>query len=105
LDAARTNVAALFEAEDDAAQDIEDSDEEEVIEASTSQEAPTGLLASAKSLRRRAEAILDRGVSETDTNEIRNLLATSSTAITHRDWPSLQEADDKLSDVLFYLED
>jgi molecular chaperone DnaK len=110
LDVARTNLAALFE-EDDALAELGGGDDEDIeispdtAPAPAGQEAPSGLLASAKSLRRRAESLLERGVSDSDTAEIRRLLDTSSAAITGRDWPALQEADDKLSDVLFYLED
>lgn len=116
LDAARTNLAALFEEEDaqadgdgDGDVDMElveipdDEDGSEKTPATT--EAPSDLLASAKSLRRRAEALLARGVSEADTREIRSLIEASAAAISHRDWATLGECDDKLSDVLFYLED
>ena len=110
LDVARTNLAALFE-EDDALAELGGGVEEDIeispdtAPATAAQEAPSGLLASAKSLRRRAESLLKRGVSDSDAAEIRRLLDASSAAITRRDWPALQEADDKLSDVLFYLED
>ena len=113
LDAARTNLAALFDEEDslagqeDLEGDTEDlsSDDEEAEEIGSAEKAPSGLLASAKNLRLRAESLIERGVSESDSTEIRTLLNSSSAAITRRDWPALQEADDKLSDVLFYLED
>lgn len=105
LDAARTNLAALFEEEDALALPGDDEEIPDSGAAPAGQEAPSGLLASAKSLRRRAEALLERGVSDSDATEIRRLLATASAAITARSWAALQEADDKLSDVLFYLED
>lgn len=108
LDAARTNLAALFEEEDALALPGEDEEIDWTPDAGAApagQEAPSGLLASAKSLRRRAEALLERGVSDSDATEIRRLLDTASAAITARSWAALQEADDKLSDVLFYLED
>lgn len=107
LDAARTNLAALFDREDDEADraDPDPSDGPKLKESMPSAENSTTLLASAKSLRRRAEALLARGVSESDAGEIRSLLDASASAISHRDWPSLQENDDKLSDMLFYLED
>jgi len=106
LDAARTNLNALFEAED-ALNEVSDdlAIEAGMAEIPTAAEAPDELLASAKSLRRRAEAILERGVSESDTTAIRTLLDASSAAIAQSDWPSLQDSDDKLSDILFYLED
>jgi len=105
LDAARTNLAALFEEEDALALPGDDEEIPDSGAAPAGQEAPSGLLASAKSLRRRAEALLERGVSDSAATEIRRLLATASAAITARSWAALQEADDKLSDVLFYLED
>jgi molecular chaperone DnaK len=111
LDAARTNLAALFEEEDaleeeeeEEENDLEPDNEEAEEEPSDSGDA-SDLLAAAKSLRRRAESLLARGLSDADTVEIRSLLETSSAAITHRDWPTLRECGDKLSDVLFYLED
>jgi molecular chaperone DnaK len=116
LDAARTNLAALFEEEDalglpDEADDAGDDTGDDVgDDADAGADAPAGpsrpeLLASAKSLRRRAEAVLAGQISPSDAAEIRALLDASSGAITRRDWAALQEADDKLSDVLFYLED
>lgn len=137
LDAARTNLAALF-AEADAESTItragDEEDEEDfdfpdaydvsfdapggdageagnIIDIDSIKvspvpsEAPAGLLASAKSLRRRADAILDRGVTETDADQIRAELAASATAIQQRQWSILQSSTDKLSDLLFYLED
>ena len=109
---ARTNLAALFEEEEalafESSQDEPDeltSSDEGTEDSASAEKAPSGLLASAKSLRRRAESIIESGVSDSDATEIRTLLDASSSAITRRDWPALKEADDKLSDVLFYLED
>lgn len=133
LDAARTNLAALFE-EADAAHmllndDDEDADDGDDTEYTTLEDeadedgpptniidiesarvpvstpAPAGLLATAKSLRRRAEAILQRGVAEADAADIRTRLSTLSTTIQQADWPTLTTQTDQLSDVLFYLED
>ncbi len=108
LDAARNNLAALFEEDDALEEDAEDFFEPDIVEiepAAASEAAPDGLLASSKNLRRRAESLLKTGVNEADTASIQNLLAASSAAITQRDWPTLQEADDRLSDILFYLEE
>jgi molecular chaperone DnaK len=122
LDAARTNLAALFDEADaahmhldDDAEDDEDDrgcivldevDEDTPAEATAGKPAaPAGLLAAAKSLRRRAEALLERGVAETDAQDIRARLSALSAAIQKSDWPALTPQTDQLSDVLFYLED
>ena len=139
LDAARTNLAALF-AEQDSAQPHpvtrpfrpqpfafagedddefgdgleDDSDEsgeddadedDRVIAIDSARDAAAGLLASAKSLRSRAEILLDRGVAESDAAAIRSSLAEVAPAIEARDWPRLRDMLDTLSDLLFYLDD
>lgn len=111
LDAARANLAALF-ADDDETSPEEDEawtpEEESPTDQSSEHvgtEAPADLLASAKALRKRAEAILQRGVSDSDAETIRSLLETSARAINSRDWDALRDADGRLSDILFYLED
>ena len=128
LDAARTNLAALFaeqEAshpqpaaerfrprpvtindEDDDFDDMDDEDDEgEIIDVGDAQEAPAGLLASAKSLRSRAEKLLNRGVAEADAATIHASLAEVAPAIEARAWQDLAETLDTLSDLLFYLDD
>ncbi len=132
LDAARANLAALF-ADEDAQQGFEadgngdywedaegddDLEEEEHGEEavsgtattpieghSSSNLAPAGLLATAKSLRQRAAVLLERGISPKDTEDIHGNLAATADAIKTRDWPALQTLTDSLSDILFYLED
>ena len=135
LDAARTNLAALF-AEQDSAQpvwetftpqrfpgdedpdfgddaDLADDDEDEADDEDDAPDAaePAGpgysasLLASAKSLRSRAEKLLARGVAESDAVAIRANLADIAPVIERRDWHRLQITLDTLSDLLFYLED
>ncbi|RYD29607.1 MAG: heat-shock protein Hsp70, partial [Verrucomicrobiaceae bacterium] len=66
---------------------------------------PTALLATAKSLRRRAEAALATGLSPRDQGDIQTMLETVSSAIQNRDWSNLESITDRLSDLLFYLED
>ncbi|MFN0080711.1 MAG: Hsp70 family protein [Prosthecobacter sp.] len=115
LDAARTNLAALFEEADAAHMHLEDDEDEDddedyitledVDSDAPASAAPAGLLATAKSLRRRAEALLERGVAETDAADLRTRLSGISHAIQHSDWPILTTHTDQLSDVLFYLED
>ncbi|MES2709779.1 MAG: Hsp70 family protein [Verrucomicrobiota bacterium] len=67
--------------------------------------ASAALLATAKSLRRRAEAAIATGLSPRDTADIHASLETISTAIQAKDWASLETTADSLSDLLFYLED
>lgn len=120
LDAARTNLAALFDEADspqpwdadseDAGGDSEEESDgkivpHELLDSKPDASAPAGLLAAAKSLRRRAEALLERGVAESDAQDIRTRLGEISSAVQRSDWPSLTTQTDQLSDVLFYLED
>ncbi|MBX3744090.1 MAG: Hsp70 family protein [Verrucomicrobiae bacterium] len=63
------------------------------------------LLATAKDLRKRSEALLEKGVAAEDATEIRELVHQSAHAITEGNWEALRTHNDALSDVLFYLED
>ncbi len=63
------------------------------------------VLAAAKDLRRRGEALLLKTLGESDAEEIRRHLQESLQAIEKREWDRLQEINDTLSDLLFYLED
>ena len=56
-------------------------------------------------LRKRAEALLERGVSEEDANEIRDLLKQSAEAAKIHDTERLSELNEPLSDLIYYLED
>ena len=125
LDAARTNLAALFADQEashpqpaaerfrsrpvtinDEDDDFDDRDDEgDIIDVGDGQEAPAGLLASAKSLRNRAEKLLKRGVAESDAATIHASLAEVAPAIEARAWQDLAETLDTLSDLLFYLDD
>lgn len=68
--------------------------------------APTALLATAKSLRRRADAVLETGgLSPKDTGDIQSILETIDSTTTAQDWTTLETTCDRLSDLLFYLED
>jgi len=68
-------------------------------------EAPGDLLATAKDLRKRAEALLQKNISAEDGNEIRQLIHDSANAITEANWRVLAKKNDALSDLIFYLED
>jgi molecular chaperone DnaK len=121
LDAARANLAALFtdeslEDDDDAADDglwEEDPDASgadpagETISGNSTATAtaPAGLLASAKTLRQRAEALIARGISDKDAADLDANLKATAEAINSRSWPALQSLTENLSDILFDLED
>ncbi len=63
------------------------------------------LLTSAKELRKRAEALLQKNIGEDDAGEIRELIHASAVAIKDSDWDTLKAKNEALSDLLFYLED
>jgi len=109
LDTARDNLAALFDEYDSGnsasyAFEPDESDQEDAIEIHAT-ESSANLIASAKSLRGRAKDLLERGVAETDAETIRTKLEGIPTLIEARDWETLQDELDNLSDLLFYLED
>jgi molecular chaperone DnaK len=68
-------------------------------------ESTKNLIATAKDLRKRAEAMLEKNISEEDALEIRDLVHQSAQTITDRDWEGLKAKNETLSDLLFYLED
>jgi len=117
LDTARTNLTSLFDEADaahllsNAVEDHEESEadtdeiEDTEDEAPATTAAPAGLLATAKSLRRRAEALIERGLAEKDSADIRARLSSISATVQQSDWKTLTTMTDQLSDVLFYLED
>lgn len=138
LDAARTNLAALFEQQDaaeaeawsetvmpgdasfadeddedfDDADDAVELDASEVFAATVEEVASASprvhsasLLASAKSLRNRANKLLDQPLAAADAAAIQASLAVVSPAIEAGDWAALRLQLDALSDLLFYLED
>lgn len=63
------------------------------------------ILSEAKDLRKRAELLLEKGISAEDSEEIRQILHDSAAAVRNHDWPVLKDKNDSLSDLLFYLED
>jgi molecular chaperone DnaK len=69
------------------------------------EESPERLLATAKDLRKRGEALLLKNINEDDAREIRERIHESAAAIVIRDWARLTELSDALSDLVFYLED
>jgi molecular chaperone DnaK len=63
------------------------------------------LLETAKDLRKRAEALLNKNISASDSEEIRRLLDQTSSAVRERNFEDLSGKNEALSDLLFYLED
>jgi hypothetical protein len=63
------------------------------------------LIATAKDLRKRAEAMLLKNISADDGQEIRDLVHQSAQAISERDWKGHKTKNDTLSNLMFYLED
>ena len=62
-------------------------------------------MARAKELRKRAEALVEQNISEEDRDEIQQLLQQIRHAISESDWETLEEKNNALSDLLFFLED
>ena len=112
---ARKNLAELFEAEHEGHHHDEDEEEDltgdvgDVIEAevveSSDDEASRPLLATARDLRERAQALLVKGVAGEEITEIKDLMHNSAKAIRGRDWTTLRKANETLGDLVFYLED
>ena len=96
LDQARTNIQSLL-----AETDQTGAAEEEPPRGPTDDQS----LRTAKDLRKRADVLLQKGVSEEDAKEIRDLLSRSAEAVKARDSKTLSALNDSLSDIIFYLED
>lgn len=99
---ARRNVAAL----------LDEAPAPDAIDISTASPANSPddneheeLLNTAKDLRKRAEALLETGLSEDDAHDIRQALDATRAGLKDRDWPAVEKNNDTLSDLLFYLED
>jgi len=106
VEAARRNIASLLGSAEEpaAASDVaDDAGSGEPTEAAATDEHE--LLNTAKDLRKRAEALLEKNLSAEDAAEIRNLVHLSAVAIKDGDWDTLAAKNDALSDLLFYLED
>jgi molecular chaperone DnaK len=69
------------------------------------QAGPEKLLASAKDLRKRGEALLQKNITPEDGSEVRQLIHDSTLAIKDSDWKRLADRNHALSDLLFYLEE
>ena len=107
LESARRNIASLVNDPElaDASDAVDDAPGAPPLESGAGGTGSPELLATAKDLRKRAEALLARNIDAGDAGEIRNLIHTSATAIKDRDWKQLAASNNTLSDLLFYLED
>lgn len=102
VDEARRNIASLVgEPGDDATDDGETGSDDSDDDAPDVE----ALLGTAKDLRKRGEALLLKNPNESDAAEVRDLIHQSAVAIKDGDWDALEEKNDALSDLLFYLED
>jgi molecular chaperone DnaK len=63
------------------------------------------VLMTGKDLRKRAEALAEKGINEEDAAELRRLVHESARAIAEKKWKELSGLNDSLADLLFYLED
>ena len=97
VDEARRNIASLLGSLGDATESDDDTGE--------SSDTSDQLLATAKDLRKRGEALLAKNVNDDDAREIRELIRGSAAALAGRNWELLAETNDTLSDLIFYLED
>jgi molecular chaperone DnaK len=97
LEEARRNIHSLVEEPPD--------NQAHEAEPGLSPEDDQTLLRSAKDLRKRAETLLQKGVTEDDASEIRDLLKQSAEAVKLHQRDKLSALNDQLSDIIFYLED
>jgi molecular chaperone DnaK len=104
LDEARRNIATLVGPPTASAGDDNDAPGADETE-SASDDDPPELLATAKDLRKRGDALLQKNLGEDDAKEIRELIHRSAVAIKESDWAALAATNDALADLLFYLED
>jgi len=105
LDEARRNIAALVGDHDPAAGSGDDASAAEPPGTEDEAGDPQELLNTAKDLRKRGDARLEKSLGPDDAGEIRELVHQSAVAIKERDWTTLAAKNDALSDLLFYLED
>ncbi len=100
VEQARRNIASLLGAAGEAA-----SAEPALLDSPEDSTDSAALLETAKDLRKRGEALLQKNISPDDAGEIRTLIHQTAEAIKNQDWVVLGEKIDALSDLLFYLED
>jgi molecular chaperone DnaK len=108
LDEARRNIASLvgpYGPEAAAGAPLSAADSLAAGEAEAAHADTQELLNTAKDLRKRGEALLQKAVSAEDAQEVRELIHQSASAIKDGDWTALADRNNTLSDLLFYLED
>jgi molecular chaperone DnaK len=99
LEEARRNIAALIEG-------TEAGVAQRALPSGTEAEPGTEeILATAKDLRKRGEALVQKSVNPDDAKEIQDLIHQTAEAIKQGDWGSVTDFNDRLSDLLFYMED
>lgn len=96
--AARKNIASLI---GDLESDPTGQDEGETELDSS----PEELLTTAKDLKKRGEAFIEKRPDHEDSPAIRQIIHESAEAIAARNWITLDERSQALMDLLFYLED
>ncbi|MGH8017688.1 MAG: Hsp70 family protein [Opitutaceae bacterium] len=101
LEEARRNIAALVGESTADASEAGDLVDLEPSPAVNQRE----LLETAKDLRKRGEALLQKNLDPGDANEIRELIHQSAVAIKEGGWAALAAKNNALSDLIFYLED
>jgi molecular chaperone DnaK len=108
LEEARRNVASILaasEAHEPISGAVPAGDAAAILTPDSVDLDPNELLLTAKDLRKRGEALLEKNINPDDAGEIRTLMHDSANAIKERDWSALGRINDTLSDLIFYLED
>ena len=106
IEEARRNIATLIsEPVPRPPDEIQPEALSEPTPASAPEAQPQALLNTAKDLRKRGEALLQKNISPEDAAEIREMIHASAEAIKNRAWSQLEDNNEALSDLLFYLED
>jgi len=106
VDEALRNIASLVGLPSDPELKVVDGAAAEGADAEAPAEADAQeILNTAKDLRKRGEAVLTKSLSPDDAKEIRDLLHKSGAAIAAGEWQQLDETNNTLSDLIFYLED
>lgn len=103
VEEARRNIASLIGQPE--SKDAAPTAEPAGIGADGVGETQDQLLTTAKDLRKRGEVLLQKNINAEDAEEIRNLIHQSAQAIRESDWQGLEQRNNTLSDLLFYLED
>ena len=105
MDASKhNNVFDLEQGQKNIASVLEGEEKKYTLDETADSADKQALMSKAKSLRKRAEGLLS-SVNEEDAAELRGLLEQNLQAIARREWETLSDLNESLSDMLFYLED